>query len=63
MITTVKNKDLILHEIEDLLHRTDSTNLRPQHAILKLLTGHFTDWAVLLQLREEIISESDCEAI
>lgn len=59
MLTTVKNKDLVLHEIEDLLHRTDSTNLRPQHAILKLLTGNFADWSLLLQIREEIIMSSE----
>lgn len=59
MITSVKNKDLVLHEIEDLLHRTDSINLRPQHAILKILTGHFADWSVLLNIREELIAEAN----
>lgn len=53
-----QSDELSLKEIRALLIRTGNVNLKPEVAILRLLKGHFNDWATLLNLREDIIAES-----
>ncbi len=50
--------ELYIKEIREILIRTGSSNLKPEHAIFRLLSGHFSDWKSILQMREEIISDA-----